>query len=65
MRISCGYYQEWKSNHGKNQTMVSNHSVREIEPWYEEGKVTIKENLEPHFDNSSRLSFHLRIQMFA
>jgi len=45
--------------------MVSNHSVREIEPWYEEGKVTIKENLEPHFDNSSRLSFHLRIQMFA
>ena len=52
VNTSCGGYQRGKLNHGKNQIMVSKHSVREIEPWYEEGKATIKWRLEPHFDHS-------------
>jgi len=57
VNINCGGYQKGKSNHGKNQTMVSKHSVREIEPWYEEGKAR---RLEPHFDHSI-LAFHFKI----
>ena len=51
VNISCGGYKKWKLNHGKNQTIVSKHNVREIEPWYEEGNETIKGRLEPHFDH--------------
>jgi len=64
VKISCGDYQECKSSHGKNQTMVSNHSVKEIEPWYEEWKATIKEILEPYFDHSI-LAFHFKIGEFS
>ena len=32
--------------------MVSKHNVREIDPWCEEGKETIKERVECHFDYS-------------
>jgi len=64
VNISCGGYQKGKLNHGKNQTMVSKHSVREIEPWYEEGKATMKGRLELHFDHSI-LAFHFRIKEFV
>lgn len=36
----------------KPWTMVLKNSVREIEPWYEERKGTIKGRLNTHFDHS-------------